>query len=90
MLLENYTPPCVVINEKYDIVYFQGQTSDYLKSPSGEPTLNILKMARKDLALELRTAIQKVVKEKTAFTYKNVQIKDTENSHIVNLIVSPF
>lgn len=90
ILLENYTPPCVVINEKYDIVYFQGQTSDYLKSPSGEPTLNILKMAHKDLALELRTAIQKVIKEKTAFTYKNVQIKDNENSHIVNLIVSPF
>ena len=27
MLLENYTPPCVVINEKYDIVYFQANDS---------------------------------------------------------------
>jgi len=90
ILLENYTPPCVVINEKYDIVYFQGQTGDYLKSPSGEPTLNILKMAHKDLALELRTAIQKVIKEKTAFTYKNLQIKNDGSSHVINLIIRPF
>lgn len=90
MLLENYTPPCVVINEKYDIVYFQGQTSAYLKSPSGEPTLNILKMAHKDLALELRTAIQKVIKGKTAFTYKNLQIKNDGSFQIINLIIRPF
>ncbi len=90
ILLEDYTPPCVVINEKYDIVYFQGQTSDYLKSPSGEPTLNILKMAHKDLALELRTAIQKVIKEKTAFTYRNLRIQNDGGSHVINLIIRPF
>jgi len=90
ILLENYTPPCVVINEKYDIVYFQGQTSDYLKSPSGEPTLNILKMAHKDLALELRTAIQKVIKGKTAFTYRNLRIKNNGGSHVIDLIIRPF
>ena len=90
MLLENYTPPCVVINEKYDIVYFQGQTSAYLKSPNGEPTLNILKMAHKDLALELRTAIQKVIKGKTAFTYKNLRIKNDGSFQIINLIIRPF
>ena len=90
MLLENYTPPCVVINEKYDIVYFQGQTSPFLKPPSGKPTLNILKMAHKDLSLELRTAIQKVIKEKTTFTYKNIQIENKGNSQIINLIIRPF
>ena len=90
MLLENYTPPCVVINEKYDIVYFQGQTGPFLKPPSGKPTLNILKMAHKDLSIELRTAIQKVIKEKTAFTYKNIQIENKGNSQIINLIIRPF
>lgn len=89
-LLESYTPPCVVINEKYDIVYFQGQTSKYLKPPSGESTLNILKMAHKDLGLELRAAIQKVIKEKKAFTYKNVHIKNNSDSQIVNIAVSHF
>ncbi|MCR4319673.1 MAG: PAS domain S-box protein [Candidatus Brocadiaceae bacterium] len=90
MLLENYTPPCVVINEKYDIVYFQGQTSAYLKPPNGKATLNILKMAHKDLRLELRTAIQKVIKGKTAFTYKNLQIINDGSSQVINLIIRPF
>ena len=89
-LLENYTPSCVVINEKYDIVYFQGQTSPFLKPPRGKPTLNILKMAHKDLTLELRTAIQRVIKGKTTFTCKNIQIKNIENLQILNLTISPF
>ena len=29
MLLESYSPPRVVINEKFDIIYFQGQTGKY-------------------------------------------------------------
>lgn len=89
MLLESYAPPCVVINEKYDVVYTQGQTSKYLELPIGEPNLNILKMARESLRIELRTAISKAIKQKTTAVHKNVMIKDDGDSRTVNLVVKP-
>jgi len=89
-MLENYTPPCVVINGKYDVVYFQGQTDAFLKTPGGDATLNIMKMAMDDLRLELRTAIQKAAQEKTTFIYKNVQVKIKDAVRTINVIVSPF
>ncbi len=90
MLLKCYCPSCVVINEKFDIVYFQGQTVAYLEPPVGEPSLNILKMAREDLRLDLRSAIYKVVRQKTAVVHKGLRITANGKSTMINLVVRPF
>lgn len=90
MLLENYTPPSVVINEKYNIMYFHGKTKTYLEPPTGEPSLNIMKMVRKDLHVELMTTIHKAIKTKKTVTKKGIQIKDHGNLRIVNLEVKPL
>ena len=90
MLLESYAPPCVVINEKYDVVYIQGQTSKYLELPIGEPNLNILKMAHESFRIELRIAINKVIKQKTTVVHKDLTIKDDGDSRMINLVVKPF
>jgi two-component system CheB/CheR fusion protein len=90
MLLKSYCPSCVVINEKYDIVYFQGQTSKYLEPPVGEPSLNILKMAREELRLELRMAIHEVIERKAPVVKKNLRLKDNGNLRTINLVIKPF
>lgn len=90
ILLENYTPPCVVINEKYNIMYFQGKTKMYLEPPVGEPSLNITKMIRKDLHVELMTAIHKATKTKKTVTQRDIQIKDHGNVRFVNVEVMPL
>lgn len=58
-LLERYTPASVLIDQKGRVVYFHGTTRDYLEQPAGEPTRDILAMAREGLALKLRGAIRK-------------------------------
>ncbi len=90
MLLESYCPSCVVINEKYDIVYFHGQTGKYLEPPVGEPSLNILKMAREELRLELRAAIYEGIKQRTIIVHKGLRIKDGDNFRTINLKITPF
>lgn len=89
-LLESYAPSCVVIDEKFSIIYFQGQTNKYLEPPVGEANLNVLKMAKEDLRSELRIAIHKAIKQKSAVTHKGVQIKDNGNIRIINLVVKPL
>lgn len=89
-MLESYTPPCVVIDEKFSIIYFQGQTNKYLEPPVGEANLNIMKMAKEDLRPELRIAIHKAVKQKSAVTHKGVRMKDNGDTRLVSIVVKPF
>jgi two-component system CheB/CheR fusion protein len=60
VLLGRYSPPGVLVNENLDVVQFRGRTSPYLESPPGEPTTNVLKLAREGLLVELRAALSEV------------------------------
>ena len=62
-IMRNYAPPCVVVDEKFDILYFHGETDRYLTLPKGEPSFNILKMAREDLHYKLNTLLVKASKD---------------------------
>ena len=57
-LLERYAPASVLIDQKGRVLYFHGTTRDYLEQPSGEPTRDLLTMARDGLATKLRAAMR--------------------------------
>ena len=59
-ILEQYTPPAVVINENLDVLYFRGRSERYLQQPSGMATHNVLRLARPELHPALKAAIEKV------------------------------
>ena len=58
-IIAQYSPPCVFLDDHYNILYFQGLTHKYLVQPSGKPTLNILKMARRELQAKLDRPLAK-------------------------------
>ncbi|HZI01472.1 MAG TPA: CheR family methyltransferase [Flavisolibacter sp.] len=62
MLLKNYTPACVVVNEDLDILQFRGSTGLYLEPSPGKASLNLMKMARQSLGFELRNIVHKAKK----------------------------
>ena len=74
-ILQNYAPPCVLIDEKLDIHYFHGETDKYLNLPKGEPSFNILKMTREDLRYKLNTLLRKAFKEKSLIVSEEVKIR---------------
>lgn len=59
LVLESYAPAAVLINSKYEWLFSLGPTDRYLHVPSGAPTHDLLAMARGDLRIKLRSAIQK-------------------------------
>jgi two-component system, chemotaxis family, CheB/CheR fusion protein len=67
VLVSEFMPASVVINHQLEIVQFRGTTDLFLTHPKGKATFNILKMARPEIAFELRNAISKVIKTKNAF-----------------------
>ena len=57
IVVGEYVPPGVLVNDGLDILQFRGRAGDYLEHPPGEPDHNLLKMAREGLLLPLRTAL---------------------------------
>jgi PAS domain S-box-containing protein len=75
MLLNQYAPVGVVVNEDLNILHFRGHTGPYLEPAPGQATLNLLKMAREGLAFDLRVLAQKVKREGKAARSEGLQMK---------------
>ena len=89
-ILKDYAPPCVLIDEKFDILYFHGETDRYLKLPEGEPSFNILKMAPEDLHYKLRTLLHKASGGKDTVTAKGLKIRHNNEVMMINLVLRPL
>ncbi|MFN4271356.1 MAG: chemotaxis protein CheB [Aliihoeflea sp.] len=88
-LLERFAPASVLIDQKGRILYFHGTTRDYLENPPGEPTRDLLTMARDGLAARLRVAIREASSENRSVTV-NARIRDGSNGRSVEMTVMPL
>ena len=66
LVMAKYAPAGVLVNEDMTIVQFRGRTAPFIEPPPGDATLNLLKMARHDLVLELRTALHQARRDHRA------------------------
>ena len=90
VLLANFAPPSVIVNMKGDILYIHGQTGKYLEQPPGQPTVNVLEMARKGLRLELRSALQNAVSNDKEVALRDLRVITDGGIQPVNLTVKPI
>jgi two-component system CheB/CheR fusion protein len=90
ILLNRFTPPGVIMNEDFQILHFRGKTGRYLEPPPGQATLNLAKMAREGLAVDLRAAVQEAKKHGHPVRRSGVRIKRNEQTVDVNLDVVPI
>jgi two-component system CheB/CheR fusion protein len=59
IVLGRYAPPGVVVDENLQIVQFRGRTTPYLEPAPGAASLQLDRMARNGLGIELRRMIEK-------------------------------
>jgi two-component system CheB/CheR fusion protein len=91
IILDKYAPPSVLVNDRYEILYFQGNTDQYLAPPAGEPSFNILKMAREGLRHKLTGALRQAMKEKRTVSYPGVQLKHQKDDWLtIDLHIQPL
>ncbi len=89
LVLGRYAPPGVLVNESFDILQFRGRTSPYLEPPPGAPTMNLLKMAREGLFLELRSALNEARSRNEPVRREGVRVRDEHGVREVILQVLP-
>ena len=90
IILQSYSPNCVIITGNGDIVYIHGRTGKYLELTDGEAKMNIFEMAREGLQQELQVLVRKVLSTKKSLTAEGIKIKSNGSAHLVNLTVKPI
>ena len=89
IVLEEYAPTCVLVDETFEALYFQGATDRYLSPPSGQPTFNIVKMVPEALRYRLPVAIQKAAREGETTRFGNIPLKLRGENRVVDVVVRP-
>jgi len=74
MLLQHFSPPGVLVNEKGDIIYISGRTGKYLEPSVGKANMNIFAMLREGLRNEFPAAFRKAIKRKEAVILHNLKV----------------
>ncbi|MFM0277860.1 chemotaxis protein CheB [Paraburkholderia sediminicola] len=88
-LLEEHHAASVLINSAHQVLYVSGSTDEYLTQPAGEPTGNILDMAREGLRLKLRIVLRRAIQDRTATPVSEV-VSDGGAAAVKITVTRPF
>ena len=87
LLLQHFSPPSVLTNDKGDILYISGRTGKYLEPAAGKANWNIFAMTREGLRFELGSAFQQAVRQKDAIIAKGLTIEANGDKKYVDITV---
>jgi two-component system CheB/CheR fusion protein len=87
LLLQHFSPPAVLVNDKGDILYISGRTGKYLEPAAGKANWNIFAMAREGLRFDLGSAFQKALRQKGAITVKGLKVGTNGGAQTVDVTV---
>lgn len=90
VLLAKFAPAGVIVNSNLEIIQFRGRTGPYLEASPGQASLNLSKMAREGLLVDLRGALQKAKKNDKAVKKQAIQVSANGGTHEVDLEVTPL
>ena len=89
LLIESYGPASVLINRKYECLYYSGPTDRYLQVAAGEPSRDLLAMAREGLRNKLRAAILRASRERAHTIVTGAQASYSGGALAVRIEVHP-
>src|SRR6266568_5009859 len=90
LLMERYSPPCVVVSDKFETIHVSTRLNRFLEVPTGEPTRDVLRMAREDLRPTLRAAIYKAFAEQKRIEFRGMKVTYDGCESTINLVVEPL
>jgi two-component system CheB/CheR fusion protein len=90
VLLEAYAPASVVIDRSFAALHFSGAVDRYLRVSSGEPSRDLLGLARDGLRSKLRDAVQRAAADRTRVEIDGVRLKRDDGPVQVRIVVQPI
>ncbi len=90
LVLSKYTPAGVIVNENYDIIQFRGITENWLTSPAGTPSANLMKMAREGLSFEIRNILHQAKVTNSAIVKEGISLSVNGKQQYVKIEAVPI
>lgn len=87
--LGRYVPAAVLCDKSLNILEFRGDTSLYLNQPAGSPDINLQKLAKPGLLVEISKAIQKAAKDGATVRKSGLQVETAAGNREISLEVVP-
>lgn len=87
LLLRQFAPAAVLVNDRGDIVYINGRTGRYLEPAAGKANWNIYAMAREGLRAEIGSALYQVTRNRGRVERSDIRVSDDGATHRVGLVV---
>ncbi len=75
MILSEYAPATALINRKFEILYVAGPLVNYLEFPTGEPTRDLLSMARQGMRTKIRAACHRAIHDRVTVSDADARVK---------------
>ena len=85
LVLQRYSLPSVLANDKGDIFYISGRTGKYLEPAAGKANWNLFAMAREGLRYELADAFQKALRQKESVALHGLKVGITGGEQCVDV-----
>ena len=89
LLLTRYAPASILIDDSLNVVYFHGETSRYLEHARGAASLNLQKICRAGLLVELAPAILESQKSERSVIREGVRVGSPSEEQKVSFEVVP-
>ena len=85
LLLHEFSPAGVLVNEMGDILYITGYTGKYLEPVAGKANMNIFAMLSDELRKEFPAAFRQAILKKETVMLQNIRVGINEESQNVNI-----
>jgi two-component system CheB/CheR fusion protein len=90
ILLERHCSPGMLLDEKFHIICFFGEVSQFLKTLKGRIDSDILSMTEEHLHVALSTSLQKARITRQRTITRNIRIKSAQGEYLVDATVDPI
>ncbi|MFE8072566.1 CheR family methyltransferase [Marinobacteraceae bacterium S3BR75-40.1] len=90
IILEKYGPPGVVIDQDMSIVSFLGHTGPFIDPAPGSVSFKLLKMAQRDLVLDLRTVLKEAFRTGNPAEVSGVRFNLKKQEQTTRIVVEPL
>lgn len=90
IMLAQYTPAGIIVDDKMEVIQFRGQTDPYLTHVPGLASLNLYKMLKPDLIIEFQKAIRQADQEERPVRKEGLRMDGNDPSRKLNIEIFPF
>src|SRR5262249_37453952 len=88
-ILEGYAPPSVIVTEELNVVHMSEGVGRFMQIHGGEPSRDLIMLARPDLRPDLRTALHQAGKQRSSVDIHGIAVTFEDGVRRVDLSVKP-